>query len=137
MVSIRHICLILGAAGLLAAADQPTLDKTVQPVLAKTCTPCHNEKLASGGLNITGFTKAASVMDDRAGWERILDKVRSGEMPPKGVPRPPQLDAVVQYLQGEFEKADRNTKPDPGRVTARRSAMASITSATFSPSRPS
>jgi hypothetical protein len=127
MVSIRHICLILGTAGLLAAADQPTLDKTVQPVLSKTCTPCHNEKLASGGLNITGFTKAASVMEDRAGWERILDKVRSGEMPPKGVPRPPQLDAVVQYLQGEFEKADHNTKPDPGRVTARRLNRAEYT----------
>ena len=27
---------------------------------------------------------------------------------------------LVQYLQGEFEKADRNVKPDPGRVTARR-----------------
>ena len=67
----------------------------------------------SGGLNITGFTKAASVLDDRAGWERILDKMRSGEMPPKGVPRPPQLDAVVQYLQGEFEKADRTPSPIP------------------------
>src|SRR6476659_2451930 len=127
MVSIRSICLILGFAGLLAAADSPTLDKTVQPVLSKTCAPCHNEQLPSGGLNITGFTKAASVLDDRAGWERILDKIRSGEMPPKGIPRPPQLDAVVQYLQGEFEKADRNTRPDPGRVPARRLKRAEYT----------
>jgi hypothetical protein len=30
------------------------------------------------------------------------------------------MDAVIQYLQDEFARADRNLKPDPGRVTARR-----------------
>ncbi len=43
-------------------------------------------------------------------------------MPPKGIPRPPQaqIDSLLQFLQSEFDKADRNVKPDPGRVTARR-----------------
>jgi len=43
-------------------------------------------------------------------------------MPPKGIPRPPeaQVEALVHYVEGEFEKADRNAKPDPGHVTARR-----------------
>ncbi len=43
-------------------------------------------------------------------------------MPPKGIPRPPeaQMAALVGYVEGEFEKADRNVKPDPGHVTARR-----------------
>jgi hypothetical protein len=43
-------------------------------------------------------------------------------MPPKGLPRPPQaqIDALVSFVRGEFENADRNVKPDPGRVTARR-----------------
>ena len=36
------------------------------------------------------------------------------------MPRPAQMDSVIQYLQDEFEKADRSLKPDPGRVTARR-----------------
>ena len=35
--------------------------------------------------------------------------------PRKGMPRPAQLDSVIQYLQDEFEKADRNLKPDPAR----------------------
>src|SRR6185503_16402592 len=41
---------------------------------------------------------------------------------PKGVPRPPdeQMTAMMKFVQSEFEKADRNIKPDPGRVTARR-----------------
>ena len=43
-------------------------------------------------------------------------------MPPKGIPRPPQasIDALIAYVQSEFEKADAAIKPDPGRVVARR-----------------
>ena len=43
-------------------------------------------------------------------------------MPPKSVRRPPQadIDALIHFVEGEFEKADRGVKPDPGRVTARR-----------------
>jgi len=104
------------STGLLAQS----FSTTVQPVLTRTCTPCHNEKLASGGLNIAGFTKPESLAQDREGWNRILDKLRAGEMPPKGVPRPAQLDAAIRFVQDALDKADRNTKADPGRVTARR-----------------
>src|SRR5436853_2351500 len=101
MLSFRFLPLV-AFAGLLSAQ---TFENTVQPVLSKACTPCHNEQLASGGLNIAGFTKVSSLTSDRPGWDRILDKLRAGEMPPKPMPRPKELDAVIQFLQGEFEKA--------------------------------
>jgi hypothetical protein len=107
----------------LQAADSKTsFDQLVKPMLAKTCAPCHNDRMASGSLNITPYSTPNSLTEGRDGWERILQKVRSGEMPPKGLPRPtqPEIKALVDYINGEFEKADRNIKPDPGRVTARR-----------------
>src|SRR5215831_5842215 len=110
----------LAGAVLMRAADLSTFEKTVAPVLTSTCKGCHNESLASGSLDIVPFTKAGSLTENREGWEVILRKVRAGEMPPKGIPRPAALDSAVQFLQSEFEKADKNTKPDPGRVTARR-----------------
>ena len=116
----RAVSLVLSACAALSAADTATFEKTIVPVLTKTCTPCHNESMASGGVNIAQFTQSSSLTTSRDGWDIILRKIRSGEMPPKGVPRPAQMDAVIQYLQDEFEKADRNIKPDPGRVTARR-----------------
>ncbi len=61
-----------------------------------------------------------SLTKNRDGWDIILRKLRAGEMPPKGVPRPPQMDSAIQFLSAEFEKADLKLKPDPGRVTARR-----------------
>jgi mono/diheme cytochrome c family protein len=116
----RTVTLILSVCAVLPAADLPTFEKTVAPVLTKSCSPCHNDNLASGGMNISQFTQAASLTKSRDGWDIILRKIRAGEMPPKGMPRPAQMDSVIQYLQDEFEKADRSLKPDPGRVTARR-----------------
>ena len=99
-----------------------SFERDVQPLLANNCGACHNDQLASGGLDLAKFSSASSIIQHRDGWERIVQKVRTGEMPPEGLPRLPaaQIETLVKFVQGEFEKADRNVKPDPGRVTARR-----------------
>ena len=108
----------------MRAADAPPadFDSAVKPVLSKTCALCHNDKMSSGGLNVKLLMSPDSIGAYRDGWETILEKLRGGEMPPKGIPRPPeeQMQALIHYVEGEFEKADRNVKPDPGHVTARR-----------------
>ena len=84
----RTVTLILSVCAVLPAADLPTFEKTVAPVLTKSCSPCHNENLASGGMNIAQFTQAASLTKSRDGWDIILRKIRAGEMPPKGCRAP-------------------------------------------------
>jgi hypothetical protein len=76
----------------------------------------------TGGLNLQAYTDAASVLNDRDKWELVLEKLKTGEMPPKGLPRPKPADvqAVTGWIQGEFDLADSHAKPEPGRVTARR-----------------
>jgi len=123
----RLVVYSLAAATVMRAADTPTFEKTVAPVLASTCAPCHNENLSSGNVDLGAYAKASSLTEHRDGWDVILRKLRAGEMPPKGVPRPPTLDAVIQFVQSELDKADRNTKQDPGRVTARRLNRAEYT----------
>jgi len=121
-MGIRVSVAFVGAATALVAAETGKFEQAVQPVLAKSCAPCHNERMASGGLNLKAFSTAASIHEYREGWERIVLKIRTGEMPPPGVPRPDptQAEALMSYVRGEFERADRALKPDPGRVTARR-----------------
>jgi mono/diheme cytochrome c family protein len=99
-----------------------TFESTIPPVFNKSCGPCHNDRMASGGLNLAPFTAASSVMEHRDDWERILQKIRTGEMPPKGMPKPPaeQLDAIAKFVHDKWEEADAKIPPDPGRVTARR-----------------
>ena len=107
----------------LAAADSSVgFDQAVKPVLTRSCAGCHNDRMASGNLNLAPFSAASSLVEGRETWNRIVKKVRNGEMPPKGLPRPAQadVDRFLGFVTGEFEKADARVKPDPGRVTARR-----------------
>ena len=120
MRSESKIAVAASALGLLLAADS-AFDKKVKPVLGQSCAPCHNDRMASGGLNVGPFLDPSSLTKQREGWERIIQKMRTGEMPPKGIPRPAaQIDDLTKFVQAEFERADKLVKPDPGRVTARR-----------------
>ena len=104
------------------AQSPAEFDRSVQPFLARTCYECHNAELKSGGLNLEALQTASSITKSREIWERVLRKLRAGEMPPKGVPRPnpEELKTVISWIEGEFERADRLVRPDPGRVTVRR-----------------
>ena len=102
------------------SADTAGFDANVKPILKNTCSGCHNASLSSGGVNLLPYLDPTTLSNDRASWEKILQKVESGEMPPKGIPKPAKLPAMIEYLRGEFEKADAAMKPDPGRVTAKR-----------------
>ncbi len=119
---MRFLTSVILSAGVAFAADPAAFQQAVKPVFSKTCFPCHNEQLTSGGLNITPYLAPTSLNTNRDGWERIMRKIRSGEMPPRGIPRPPQeqIDALSKFVQSEFDAADAKIKPDPGRVTARR-----------------
>jgi hypothetical protein len=104
------------------AVDAAGFDANVKPILKNTCSGCHNSSLTSGGVNLLPYLDSATITQDRASWEKIYQKIESGEMPPKGMPRPSQtkISGLLDYLKSEFDKADAAVKPDPGRVTAKR-----------------
>lgn len=105
-----------------APVDAAGFDRDVRPILKNTCSGCHNSIVMSGGANLVPYIDPATITTDREAWDKIYQKIQSGEMPPRGVPRPPQakIDALLKFLKSEFDKADSAVKPDPGRVTARR-----------------
>ena len=118
-------CLPLAAGILLAAGGgqaATTFDSAVQPLLSRNCYGCHNSKLQSGDLNLQAFQIESAVTEHRDQWEAVLRKLKTGEMPPKGLPRPDPaaVKTVTAWIQSQFDRADALVKPDPGRVTARR-----------------
>ena len=94
LILILILILTLAVAGLAVAdtakrpspaAPRPagaTFDSAVRPILTRTCSNCHNEALASGGLNVALVSTPGSIVESREAWERILEKLRDGEMPP-------------------------------------------------------
>jgi mono/diheme cytochrome c family protein len=94
----------------------------VRPILQGTCAQCHNERLLSGNLDVAPLLSADSLERERDAWERVLRRLRVGDMPPAGVPRPEetQLVAMAGHIERAFVRADAATPPDPGRMTAHR-----------------
>lgn len=111
----------LTAAVQAGQPDEQGFEKLVLPVLASTCSGCHNDRNASGGLNLASFTDAATLASRRDEWDVIVRRLEAGEMPPDGMPKDAaQISAMLSFLKKEFARADSSLKPDPGRVVARR-----------------
>ena len=63
-------------------------------------------------------------------WEKVLDKLRAGAMPPAGMPRPDRStsDALVAWLETELAR-EATAKPNPGRPAIQRLNRAEYTNA--------
>ncbi len=116
--TIAALCLSLP---LIAPAADPFRD-TVRPFLAKNCVSCHGLKEPAAGLNLAALVAKSDSLRDRARWESISRRVRLGEMPPKGAPRPDlaQSASVTKWIDDTYARLDKTNPADPGRVTARR-----------------
>src|SRR5262245_2449216 len=81
---------------------KPSFEKDVQPVFAQVCNTCHNDKLSSGGMDIAAFNDPASIETNREGWEKLLARLRTGEMPPStfaAKPNSQQVTSLIGYVQ--------------------------------------
>ncbi len=84
--------------------------------LDRYCANCHNERVKNGGLSLD----AASVprVEGRPEfWEKVVRKVRTGVMPPPGLPQPAAGErlALLTTLEATLDAAAA-AKPNPGRT---------------------
>ena len=56
-------------------------------LLNQYCVTCHNQKLKTADLELDKLD-TAHVADHAEKWELVVRKLRSGMMPPSGMPRP-------------------------------------------------
>jgi mono/diheme cytochrome c family protein len=116
---------VLTSAGAYAqqhpAAAAPTGGEPAQrALLDKYCVTCHNQKLNTAGV-VLDRADVTRPGESPAIWERVLRKVRMGQMPPPGMPRlpAPESAALVKYLETSLDQAAL-AHPNPGRTSAHR-----------------
>jgi Protein of unknown function (DUF1592)/Protein of unknown function (DUF1588)/Protein of unknown function (DUF1585)/Protein of unknown function (DUF1587)/Protein of unknown function (DUF1595) len=107
------------------ACAQPAAPKPLSPteqrtLIDKNCAMCHNDKLKSGGLTLTKL----DLSHPEQTWElseKVIAKVRSGLMPPAGLPRPDKatMSAFAAGIEQALD-AYAATHPDPGRPSLHR-----------------
>ena len=105
-----------------ASLAQDPYQSTVAHFLAKHCLMCHSTKAKAANLDLERLQDGKAALAERDVWERVAQRVKSGQMPPPGPakPTPESAQAVVEWAQKHIESVDRARKTQPGRVTARR-----------------
>jgi hypothetical protein len=103
-------------------ADPNLYETSVAPFLAKHCAPCHNPEKKKGDLVLGPYANAAAAAGDRAAWQKVAEKLKAREMPPKGRPQPSaaEVEAVLKWIDDAVFRRGAGGKRDPGRVTIRR-----------------
>ena len=87
------------------------------------CLSCHAGDEPAAEVSLDSFTDNQSLIENRDIWDRVLDMLTTGQMPPPDSDRFPTIEtseSFVAHIEAIFEHADRTAKPDPGRVTVRR-----------------
>ena len=92
------------------------------PFLEQYCFSCHAGDQPAADLSLDSFTDNHSLIKNRDIWERVLDMVTTGQMPPSEGEQPSMeaSESFVAHIEAIFEHADLTAKPDPGRITVRR-----------------
>lgn len=120
--------LLLPVAGLALAPTRSAppppkpFDTKIVPYLKVHCLGCHQKGAASAGLELESFLSAASLEKDPDSWKHFVHKIRTGQMPPPGSPKPDTTKSklVTDWVSAELVRREKATKPRAGRVTARR-----------------
>jgi hypothetical protein len=87
-------------------------------VIDKYCLGCHNAKARVGNFALDSLNFAQPQANAEV-FERVIEKLRAGSMPPPGRPRPDAAtyDAVAAALEQTMDRAWA-AQPDPGRIGA-------------------
>ncbi len=106
------LCLFVSAAAAQTLSPRAVLDQY--------CVTCHNQRLKTAGLMLdqAGIDHAGASAEI---FEKVLRKLRSGEMPPPGRPRPDAATVAMMtaFLEKSLDDA-ASARPNPGRVAVHR-----------------
>jgi hypothetical protein len=112
-------CGAMPAHGEDPPADYKTLGKAF---VDKYCSKCHSSEDPQAELVLTRFSDSDSILRERKIWMNVMKQVQSASMPPKeeSTPSVSESEKFVEHIKAIFDHADRNAKPEAGRVTMRR-----------------
>ena len=101
-----------------ALAQQPTASGRI--LLTRYCVGCHSEQTKTAGIVLENINPDQPGENGQV-LEKVLRKVRTGEMPPRGLPRPEPAvaKAFTTSLEAALDQAAAKN-PNPGRPAIHR-----------------
>ena len=108
LLLLAPLLALAGAASLRTADSHPGFERALQPFLQQHCLSCHGEKKQKGELRIDTLSRNFLSGGSAMKWAEIMDRISSGEMPPKGEPKPPvtEVSPVVEWLAARLKEGE-------------------------------
>ena len=102
-----------------SAQNQPQIS-SYQAMMQRYCVVCHNNRAKTADVTFEGLN-LANVGGNGELLEKVLRKIKTGQMPPAGMPRPdaPQREAFSSWLEASLD-AEAAAHPNPGRPAIHR-----------------
>src|SRR5437899_4350901 len=90
--------------------------QTMRPLVQKYCLQCHSAEKHKGDLNLERFTSFAEVLKQPTPWERVVEQLSLGEMPPKEKPQPTseERQRLIGWAERALDEAALARAGDPG-----------------------
>ena len=99
-----------------SAGEAPAGATDSRQLLNRYCVTCHNDRLETAGLTLQEID-TLHVAEGAETWEKVIQKLRTGTMPPSNRPQPPPeaRQAMREWLETSLDAA-WETNPNPGRT---------------------
>jgi len=91
-------------------------------LVEKYCIECHNADYQEAELDLSPMADHATAIRDAVMWNRVLQMVRFGAMPPEDAPLPTEVERreMGDTIDRALYAVTCDLRPKAGRVTARR-----------------
>ena len=98
------------------------LPRTLNQLLEKTCVSCHGPDSQEGGFRIDTLDKDIANGPDADRWHEALNRINSGEMPPKEATglNDKEFEDLTDWMTRELKSAARSRRQTDGKVVFRR-----------------
>ncbi len=114
--------LILVFPCLMPCAQAAELPKATRTFIESTCIECHDADSARAGFRLDLLTADFTAGNNANLWKEVMDRINSGEMPPKKKPRPDAKEAfaVASWVATKLDDTTKAAQGAGGRVPLRR-----------------
>ncbi|NBV21786.1 MAG: DUF1592 domain-containing protein [Proteobacteria bacterium] len=125
-LSLKPILFSILASLVLHSMSLPVfpveLPKSTHAFLKEHCVDCHDASTARAGFRIDLLTADFTAGNNAGQWKEVMDKINSGEMPPKKKPRPNAKEAfaVASWVAKQLDETTKAAQGAGGRVPMRR-----------------
>jgi hypothetical protein len=108
------LCLLCLLCLIVAIPSVAAYGQASRALIDQYCVGCHNERLKTAGLMLDKLD-VSQIGGNPAAWEKVARKLRAGDMPPAGRPRPARADAeaFAASLEAALDAAAA-AQPNPG-----------------------